>query len=76
MFALTLAEHTVKLTPCLTPRKENEMARTIQEAYPVGTTLESVKVLGLEAERGLTVEIEAGVEGFVHVRDSFSLFSV
>jgi rRNA biogenesis protein RRP5 len=73
-FALTLAEHTIKLTPCLTPRKENEMARTIQEAYPVGTMLEAAKVLGLEAERGLSMEVEPGVEGFVHVRDNFFYF--
>ncbi|KAF9477538.1 nucleic acid-binding protein [Pholiota conissans] len=66
-FALTLAEHTMKLSPCLTPRKDNEIAKTVQEAYPIGTKLESVKVLGLETERGLIVEVEPGIEGFVHI---------
>ncbi|KAF8973590.1 hypothetical protein BDZ97DRAFT_1751613 [Flammula alnicola] len=67
-FALTLADHVVRLTPRLLPGKaEPAQGRGVQELYPVGTTLEAVNVLRLEAERGLIVEIEPGVEGFVHI---------
>jgi rRNA biogenesis protein RRP5 len=62
-FALSLAEHVVGL----------DVKRTtdvpLQEAYPIGTILDAVKVTVVEAERGLSVEVEPGVSGFVHVRD-------
>jgi rRNA biogenesis protein RRP5 len=61
-FALSLAEHIVKLDV-----KRNEDA-TIQDSYPIGAILDTVKVIGVETERGLTVEIRPGVTGFVHVR--------
>jgi rRNA biogenesis protein RRP5 len=47
---------------------ESSDAETWQDTYPVGTIFEETKVLGLEAERGIFVEIEPGLEGFVHVR--------
>ena len=60
-FALSLADHVVGYT-----------ARTdLQGAYPVGTTLEAVKVARVESERGLIMEVASGVEGFVHVRALF-----
>lgn len=68
-FALSLAEHIVKLTPCLAPGEED--AKTLLELYPVGTTIDAVKVLRLDADRGLIVEASPGVEGFVHVRNFF-----
>lgn len=68
-FALSLADHIVKLTPrMVTGQKKSGQGTTVQELYPVGTILEAVKVVRLEAERGLIVEVEPGVEGFVHVR--------
>lgn len=60
-FALSLVDHVVKLDV-----KRNEEA-TIQDSYPIGTTLDAVKVIGVETERGLTVEVQPGVLGFVHV---------
>ncbi len=74
-FALSLAEHIVKLTPCLVPGNSSEEAdKTVPEMYPVGTTLEGVKVIRVDAERGLIVEIVPGVAGFIHV--SYSLFFI
>lgn len=66
--ALSLADHIVKLAPRI-PSSEESGGKTLQELYPVGTKLDSVKVIRLEPERGLIVEIEAGVEGFIHVCD-------
>lgn len=67
-FALSLADHIVKLTPRLPPAKEKvDEGKTVQDLYPIGTKLDSVKVVRLESERGLIVEIQAGVEGFIHV---------
>lgn len=65
-FALALSSHIVALRV----RRINggKDARGMQDGYPLGTILEAVKVLRLEAERGATVEIEPGFEGFVHVR--------
>lgn len=72
-FALSLAEHIIKLSPCLAPvNLAEEVGKTVPETYPVGTTLEGVKVIRLDAERGLIVEVVPGVEGFIHV--SYSLF--
>jgi rRNA biogenesis protein RRP5 len=50
-------------------RKEDSSgAPSMQEVYPVGMILEGVKVLRVEAERGAVVEVEPGLDGFVHVR--------
>ena len=65
-FALSLAPHIVKYTAKVT---ESEAAPTgLREAYPVGTILDAVKVVRVESERGLIVELGSGIEGFVHVR--------
>ena len=40
----------------------------MQGKYPVGTVLASVKVKRVEPERGLIVEVDPELEGFVHVR--------
>ena len=68
-FALALTEHVVNLTVRQSQDKDEEVKKTksIQDAYPVGTLLEAVKVLRMEPERGLVVEVESGLEGFVHV---------
>ena len=63
-FALTLADHVVKLGP----RLVGDKTEGVQQLYPIGTVLEAGKVLRLEAERGLIIEVAPGVEGFVHVR--------
>lgn len=67
-FALALVDHIVKLRARLGVNKtEAENGNSVQELYPVGTQLEAVKVLRLEAERGLIAEVAPGVEGFAHV---------
>ena len=37
------------------------------DAFPLGTTLDSVTVQRVEAERGLLMEVQPSLEGFVHV---------
>lgn len=69
-FALSLNPHVVSLKPRQIKREEGSELSTVQDAYPVGTILESVKVTRVENERGLFVEIQPGLEGFVHVCDS------
>lgn len=67
-FALALSDPIVKLSPRLGHSQNNvNEEKTLQELYPVGTILEAVKVLRVEAERGLFVEVGEGVRGFVHV---------
>ena len=67
-FALALTEHVVNLQVRQSRDKDEEIKTSdIQDAYPVGTLLEAVKVLRIEPERGLIVEVEPGLEGFVHV---------
>ena len=67
-FALTLMDHALKLGPSLIPANDSaEKGLTVKDAYPVGTVLDSVKVLRVEPERGVIVEVTPGVEGFVHV---------
>ncbi|KAK7064381.1 rRNA biogenesis protein RRP5 [Favolaschia claudopus] len=66
-FALTLADHVLRLR-VQTPKTKNSASPSIQEAYPVGTILDSVTVLRLEAERGAVVEIDSGaIQGFIHI---------
>ncbi|KAH9898165.1 U3 snoRNP-associated protein Rrp5 [Cubamyces lactineus] len=64
-FALSLADHIVNYD---TKSVASDTAATdLREAYPVGTILEAVKVVRVESERGLVVEVGSGVEGFVHI---------
>ena len=37
---------------------DDEEATDIGEAYPVGTTLDAVKIVRVEAERGLLVDLQ------------------
>ncbi|KAG5651611.1 hypothetical protein H0H81_008071 [Sphagnurus paluster] len=64
-FALALSEHVLALNP----RKfgEGKNSVRIQEAYPMGKILDSVKVARIESERGVVVEVASGLEGFVHI---------
>lgn len=71
-FALALTEHIVALSPRrIDGGDKSSGAKIIKEAYPIGTVIEAVKVQRLEIERGLIVDVEAGLEGFVHVRLRF-----
>ncbi|KAF5352778.1 hypothetical protein D9756_006044 [Leucocoprinus leucothites] len=64
-FALALSEYVIHLRPRLVSSGEGE--NTLQEAYPIGTVLDGVKVLRVEKERGLIVEVGNEQEGFVHI---------
>ncbi|KAJ7783575.1 hypothetical protein DFH07DRAFT_192575 [Mycena maculata] len=68
-FALALTEHVLGLgVQKIKTDKKHTRPQTIQEAYPIGTTLEAVKVVRLEAERGVVVDIDSGaLQGFVHI---------
>ncbi|KAK0208872.1 hypothetical protein DFS33DRAFT_480538 [Desarmillaria ectypa] len=61
-FALALNEHIVELG---TSRTVSRIS--IQEACPVGKIIEGAKVLRVEPERGVDVEVEDGLEGFAHI---------
>ena len=67
-FALSLADHVIALTSKRVSGSEDDNnGPLLPESYPVGTILESVKVIRVETERGLIVEVAPGLEGFVHV---------
>lgn len=60
-FALSLADHVLSLKT-----KQTEGSH-ISTSYPIGKFLENVKIVGLEGEHGVIVEITPEVTGFVHV---------
>ncbi|KAI5476893.1 hypothetical protein MNV49_007065 [Pseudohyphozyma bogoriensis] len=67
-FSLSLAEHIIKLG--VQTVGEGEEAKEVKEEYPVGRTLEEVKIVRSDEEWGLTCEWEeegAKVSGFVHI---------
>lgn len=66
-FALSLARHIISLEPKSISAEGDEEVTSIEGAYPVGTTLDAVKIVKVEAERGLLVDVQEGVQGFVHV---------
>ncbi|KAJ7706378.1 hypothetical protein B0H17DRAFT_1192865 [Mycena rosella] len=68
-FALALTEHVLGLgVQKIKADKKSTPSRTMQEAYPIGTILDAVKVGRLEAERGVMVEIDSGaLQGFIHI---------
>lgn len=60
--ALSLLPHIINLHDA---RMDGE--HLIQEAFPIGTTLDSVKVVKVESEHGLTMEVQENVPGLVYV---------
>ena len=67
-FALSLADHVVSLTCKSVDASESESGIPFQEAFTIGTVVDPVKVLRVESERGLVVEVTPTVSGFIHVR--------
>ena len=66
-FALSICDHVVSLkAKTSTGGKES-----LEDAFAVGTQLPSVKVKRIESERGLYVEVQSDVYGFVHVCQFF-----
>jgi len=73
-FALSLADHVVALGPKrVNAPAGSSRGQALQDTYPIGKVVEEAKVLRVEAERGIFVEIEPGLEGFVHVRQTIFL---
>lgn len=66
-FALSLADHIISLEQKSISAEGDGELTSIEEAYPVGTTLDAVKIVKVEAERGLLVDLQEGIQGFVHV---------
>lgn len=56
-FALAHADHIVKLTPS-----------TLTSEYPLGRIVQSAKIVKVEPERGVMLEMDPGVKAFAHVR--------
>ncbi|KAJ4485931.1 hypothetical protein J3R30DRAFT_3655234 [Lentinula aciculospora] len=65
--ALSLNEDVVGLKSRSVQPKGADEPLLMQEVYPVGTLLNDVKVLRVEAERGLTVQLDSHIDGFVHI---------
>ncbi|ESK98106.1 u3 snornp-associated protein rrp5 [Moniliophthora roreri MCA 2997] len=61
--ALSLNEHVINLDV----RRVQTSGPSFQEAYPLGMVVENAKVVRVEPERGLFIETNDGVEGFVHI---------
>jgi len=64
-YAVTLRDHHLALrvkSPTDDPTESSMM-----DAFPLGTTLGSVTVQRVEPERGLLMEVQPSLEGFVHV---------
>ena len=60
-FALSLADHV------LTLQTKQAEGSHLSELYPIGTTLDSAKVVSVEGDHGVTMEVTPDVTGFVHV---------
>lgn len=48
---------------------------SVEEAYPVGTTLENVKVCRVDEDRGLFLEVQPGLEAVVHVSSFYLILA-
>jgi rRNA biogenesis protein RRP5 len=75
-FALSLANHIVSLEQKSVCTGGDEEVTGIDEAYPIGITLDAVKIVKVEAERGLLVDVQDNLQGFVHVGDLFAILSI
>lgn len=73
-FSLSLSPHILALD-VKHSEVEDKAAPTIKEAYPIGTILEAVRVVRVETERGLVVEVRPGIQGFIHVSSSLVSFT-
>ena len=75
-FALSLANHIVSLKQKFIGAGGDGEVTSIDEAYPIGTTLDAVKIVKVEAERGLLVDVQDNLQGFVHVGSLFAILSI
>ena len=75
-FALSLVNHIVSLEPKSISAGGDGEVTGINEAYPIGTILDAVKIVKVEAERGLLVDVQDSIQGFVHVGGLFAIPSI
>jgi rRNA biogenesis protein RRP5 len=66
-FALSLAEHIKGLVPRSIMAEGVDATADLREAYPMGTVLETVRIVRVENERGLIAEVQPLVQGYIHV---------
>ncbi|PFH54835.1 hypothetical protein AMATHDRAFT_72594 [Amanita thiersii Skay4041] len=66
-YALALTQHILELGSRTVKGQDNSPPKNFEEAYPIGTVLEAVKVLRVAADWGIIVEVQPGLEGFVHM---------
>ena len=67
-FSVALTSHILHLEPRKVKESPDSEPKHMSEAYPIGTILDSVKVVRVEPERGIIVDIMSGLQGFIHVR--------
>ncbi|KIJ46379.1 hypothetical protein M422DRAFT_66742 [Sphaerobolus stellatus SS14] len=61
-FALSLLPHILEL------EVPHIKGQTLSDAFPIGTILDAIKVIQVEPERGLALEVQEGLLGYVHIR--------
>lgn len=69
-FSVSLLDHIINLK-----EKLSTGDAAIHLAYPIGTILDAVTVKRVEPERGLVVEVQPHLDGFIHVRFYIILLS-
>lgn len=64
-FVLATSEHVIDLHP----RQiiDQDRPEQLEQVYPIGKVLESTKVVRIEPDRGVILDVASGVEGFAHV---------
>lgn len=64
-YAVTLRDHHIALR--IKSPTDDPAGSPMMDAFPLGTALDSVTVQRVEPERGLLMEVQPSLEGFVHV---------
>lgn len=64
-FSVTLSDHHLALQEKTIPGDAEEPS--FLNAFPIGTVLEAVKVVRVEQEHGLLMQVQPCLHGFVHV---------
>lgn len=66
-FALSLADHVVSMTDKSVDNSGDGKLTGLYEAFTIGMPVDPVKVIRVESERGLIVEVTPTIQGFVHI---------
>lgn len=67
-FALSALQHVIALEDATAEDTSTDAKVPLEAAYPIGTIVDNAKVVRVDSDRGLTVEINGKIRGFVHVR--------